>query len=430
MRGVSFRSVNSRPQRQRGFIITIELILITTVLIIGTLVGVVAIRDALVKHYAQKQSREVYVSDANGSVLGKALDFDEHDAPRIPYIDRTAPAGSDGVQRNFRALIGVRDDRFTSREPVYYPTANCTGTPCIKSTSNELSDSYDIAGDGAAGAVSYLSALQAGPNYAIGNSGTDVKGFLFRETSAACPYSPEMVGSRYVSQKVVPGLPCESVAPASGAAEPGTGGATNASGPDITDAYTDCIVGTDITGAIIPCSCPSGYSSEGDVINALDAEIQNSVNVGIDATRGFVKNLVALEIGTICCQDGYSLAPSNLADTVAFAILVPSIELAIGSVGGVDRKVQQTIESVDDALFNEPTLQCVRDGGASTTDPVDPVVDASVERSLQLRLAEPVPSANDESQNALAPFAAPFQVNLPANVASDDWIYIPPDGEG
>ncbi len=293
-----------------------------------------------------------------------------------------------------------------------------------------MSDSYDIAGDGAAGAVSYLSALQAGPNYAIGNSGTDVKGFLFRETSAACPYSPEMVGSRYVSQKVVPGLPCESVAPASGAAEPGTGGATNASGPDITDAYTDCIVGTDITGAIIPCSCPSGYSSEGDVINALDAEIQNSVNVGIDATRGFVKNLVALEIGTICCQDGYSLAPSNLADTVAFAILVPSIELAIGSVGGVDRKVQQTIESVDDALFNEPTLQCVRDGGASTTDPVDPVVDASVERSLQLRLAEPVPSANDESQNALAPFAAPFQVNLPANVASDDWIYIPPDGEG
>lgn len=426
----SLQSHNSTPgvKRQRGFIITVELILITTILVIGTLAGVVAIRDALVKQYAQKQSREVYVSDANGQVLGKAVDFDEHDAPRIPYIDRTLPPGTDGVQRNYRVLIGVRDDRFTSREPVYYSTENCTGTPCIKATSDERADSYDVASDGAAGAVSYLNALQGGPNYGIGrDTSGGFKGYLYRETSVACPFTPDAVVSRYISQKVVPGLPCEPVATSSGGTTTtGTTGGT--SGPNIVEAYTDCIVGTDLTGAIIPCSCPSGYTDEGDVINAIDAEIQNSVNVGVDATRGFVKDLVPLQVGTICCPSGYSLDPANLADTVAFAILVPSIELAIGTVGSVDAKIQTTIQAVDDVL-NNTALQCVQDGVAPPTDS-GTVVESSVERTLQLHLAEPVSSPNDQTQNALAPFSAPFQVNLPADVAEDSWIYIPPDGEG
>ena len=139
-------------RRQGGFIITVELLLIATILVIGSIVGVIAIRDALVKRIAQQRSQAVLVIDDSGRVLGEALGFDEHEAPLVSYIDRTVPpAAPDPDHRNYRALIGVRDDRFTTREPVYYSGENCTGTPCMKLASDEDTDSigYDgIAGTG------------------------------------------------------------------------------------------------------------------------------------------------------------------------------------------------------------------------------------------------------------------------------------------
>ncbi len=414
--------------KQRGFIITIELILITTILVIGSFVGIVAIRDALVKHYAQKQSREVYVSDASGIVLGQAVDYDEHEAPRIPYIDRTAPVDADGIQRNYRALIGVRDDRFTGREPVYYHGLNCTGTPCIKASSDERADSYDIAGDGAAGAVGYLYALQGGPTYAIGSAPSGVQGYLYRQGAQACPYTPDQIQSRYISQKVVPGIPCENVSASSGSASADTTAtATSSDATAVTDAYTDCIVGAPIGGVLSSCSCPSGYNEQNDVISAADAEIQQSIDAGITATLGFVKGLQPYQVGTICCQDGYALDDTGLGDTIAYAVIEPALQdLALDA-----RKLARTLEAVSAALPNQQTtFQCFA-GTPPAEPPAEPPSESpSVERTLVLKLAEPVTTPDDATQNALAPFTAPFRVNLPTNVADDNWIYIPPDGEG
>jgi hypothetical protein len=255
-----------KPQRvkQKGFIITIELILISTVLVIGTFVGVVAIRDALFKQYIQKQSRDVYVTDSDGRVLGKAIDYDEHEAPRIPYIDRTVePASPDPAHRNYRALIGIRDDRFTSREPVYYDGANCTGTPCIKAPSDETADNVGIDNLSATGAVGYIYKLQDGPTYAIGRSPDGIKGYLFRETANSCPVSPELIQSRYISQKVVTGSPCEAVSV-------GTGGGD---GDFVADADTSCLVAADDPLGLIPdCTCPAGFTDQNDVLRAADNE--------------------------------------------------------------------------------------------------------------------------------------------------------------
>ena len=82
-----------------AFVITLELILLVTILFIGTLVGIVAIRDALIKRYVSQQSQVTVVVDAEGRLLGEAVGFDEHDAPRLFYIDRTQST-------NYRTLIG------------------------------------------------------------------------------------------------------------------------------------------------------------------------------------------------------------------------------------------------------------------------------------------------------------------------------------
>ncbi len=210
-------------QYQGGFIITLELILVSTILVIGTFIGVVALRDVLFKQYVEKQSRDIYVSDSNGLVLGQALSFDQHEAPRIPYIDRLVPPLSpDPAHRNYRALISIRDDRFTTREAVYYDGENCTGTPCIKAPSDEKEDNIGIDNVAATGAVGYLYKSQAGPTYAIGRSPNGITGYLFRDTGNACPISPDAVRSRYMSEKVVTGSPCESLETSSTETTPGT----------------------------------------------------------------------------------------------------------------------------------------------------------------------------------------------------------------
>ena len=79
-----------RARGQAGFVITLELVLIFTILGIGLLVGLVAIRNALFKWFVNKQAQTVWVYDSSdpAKVLGPVRDFDEHEAPRLFYIDR------------------------------------------------------------------------------------------------------------------------------------------------------------------------------------------------------------------------------------------------------------------------------------------------------------------------------------------------------
>lgn len=243
-----------RAEGERGFIITLELVLIFTILGIGLLVGIVAIRNALFVWWQKKQSHTVWVYDStpapNGPiVLGPARDFDEHEAPRLFFVDRSfsaldpagdpPPIGVDAAWqgRNFRAFIGVRDDRFTSRHRIFYENSlDCGVTStggavqaCIVAAGLEVGDNLAIGkvqvsvldGTGGvsssgtaeisdAGGIGYLYPLQQGPSYGIGRDLDDLTGLpgtLYRETTTSC--TPANVRSRWTSQTVTGGLPCE-----------------------------------------------------------------------------------------------------------------------------------------------------------------------------------------------------------------------------
>lgn len=367
--------------RQAGFVITIELILIITILVIGSFAGLVAIRDALIKRHFSKQSEEVTVYDATGTRLGKAIGFDEHEAPRLFYIDRTVPPLSpDPNHRNYRALISVRDDRFTSREPVYYEGENCTGTPCIKSPSDELSDSRGLSGDIHTGVTGYLYALQNinGPTYAIGSSPDGIQGYLYRSTANACAVPAQTLQSRFLSQKVITGSPCE-----------------NYEAPTDSPPDTSCVLDDPVVG----CSCPAGYTDQGNILSLYLPQAQLLANTLLAPIPG----VDAPTLGTVCCEDGSTLEEdSSLTETLVFIALDQySQELPDNQ--------RRAVRDVIRPYAGE--LRCIT--------------------TFEFREAIEVPDPNNETANALAGFTAPFLVDLPAGgVSADSWQTTAPDGEG
>ncbi len=126
----------SRPQSSGGFIVSLELILIFTVLIIGTLVGVMAVRNALFTLREGRLTSMVIVKDSTAPdpILIKPVNYDLCEAPQIlcrdfgfTPADTMTPGPTEGLQ----ALVGVRPDRFVSRNRIYFDAAGCTGTPYI-----------------------------------------------------------------------------------------------------------------------------------------------------------------------------------------------------------------------------------------------------------------------------------------------------------
>lgn len=403
---------------QRGFVLTIEFIVISTILVIGIFVGVAALRDSLIKQSQRQVTDRMLVADANGQVLGPVVAFDEHEAPLVPYIDRTQPPDSRGVVRNQRILIGIRDDRFTSREPIYYTGENCTGTPCIKSRSDEYADSLDIAGDNRAGAVSYSLAQQNLLNYGIGRSKAGVQGDLFRESANSCPGNGAEIRSRYVSQKVVAGQPCELIEQVSSEPQP-TGKFVV-----VGEADTACLVGTSLSdplGVLPPaCSCPEGYAQQDAALDAAGDEIQVALDIGYDELKGGVIKRLAppVDVGTVCCPAGSTLAGQTLPNTVAFFVI--ENQLSVGNVKPKD--LVKSIDALNEALAPEP-LVCVEEVYEPGGEPISPLVN--------LKIAEPVPSGEDHADRTLERFTAPFRIDTPADgIGTGDWYHIPPDGEG
>lgn len=384
---VALRGRASR--KQGGFIITIELMLIITILIIGSLAGIVAVRDALFKHYVNRQAQTVLVSDANGVVLGTPVDFDEHEAPRIFYIDRSLiPAR--------RALIGIRDDRFTGREPLYYQGASCRGEPCIKRPSDELVDSRSTDGIVGTGAVGYLYGLQGTPTYAIGRSPDGLPGRLYRETLDSCPFELDQVGSRWLSQKVVAGEPCE---------------------PYVIDelpgvpAYLGCLVNLGQVAGVSCTGVPEGYVVQTDILDQAGLVVGMDLKQLLQAQGTPIPGVLGdqlpeTRVGEVYCPAGTRLDDTNLIDLVVAYTLDTLLE--------ADPLLAPTIQNLLDVLNLAPgELQCLADGGAGI-----------------LMLAESVPGAGDPGRNALDGLTPPFQLNLPAATDPDSWIHTPPNEEG
>lgn len=205
---------SSSSIRQAGFVISLEAVIIATILGIGLIVGIVAVRDALFRKALSIRNMNFYVFDSTPDesiAIGKVISFDEHEAPWVPFIDYD-PLG-DG--RNHRALIGVRDDRFTSRQPIFYTGAACTGNPCIAEAGEEAPYNFGVDGIATTGAVGYLYALQ-GLSYGIGAGPADDAGTPFDETLVGRLYRQGVgacgpVVSAWDSQRVVTGSPCITV---------------------------------------------------------------------------------------------------------------------------------------------------------------------------------------------------------------------------
>ncbi|MFT7052490.1 MAG: hypothetical protein ACJAU1_000034 [Psychromonas sp.] len=367
--------------KQQGFIITLELLLIVTILVLGTLGGVIAIRDALVKHYSNQQAQKTLVVDDNGAVLGEAVDYDEHDAPRIFYIDRT-------LEQNYRVLIGVRDDRFTSREPIYYSGSQCSGDPCIKSISDEATDSQGIDSLPGTGSVSYFNALQGQPNYAIGRGDEGLQGFLYRESIQQCPVNSSEIGSRWLSQKVVSGEPCEEY---------------SAESSGTSAAYADCLIDTGDD-----CQCPVNYLDQSDILSTYLPEIETQLFTVIASINNVLlptgQQIEDVTIGTLCCPEASSLSGVDLVDAATYSIV--------------------------NTLINDPNLQ-LNNGIKNRLDNIISPLQGELlcESLAQFKLAVSVPSANDPDKNALEPFLSPFWVNLPLDSSEDNWQSIAPTGE-
>ncbi|MDC3211146.1 hypothetical protein NQU47_01085 [Pseudoalteromonas distincta] len=380
---------------QQGYILTIELILIITILIIGSIGGVILVRDALIKRHQTKVDNQITVVDANNRPLGIAVSFDEHQAPLIFYTDR-------GANNTYRALIGIRDDRFTSREAVYYDAPNCQGNPCLKGLSDEATDSQGVSKLNNTGNVSYINALQQGPNYAIGQLGNTVIGQLLRSTPQQCPANSEQILSRYVSQKVVTGSPCESFEidkqPADSSCLVGV------------TALGRPLVGTDGRELAVSCdTCQTGYESQGDILDLYLPEVESLLKDALKALKfvGIGTNF-DIELGTICCPEGTRLEEDeNIVETLVFTILQTTFELA-----GIDLVNNLIISETLSLIGIEPGITYCK-------------------TSLNLVNAEQVINITT-GEPALSSLTPPFKVLLPVHSGqnSTTWIHTPPKGEG
>ena len=204
------RRTRSPGRRQAGFIISMEAVLVISILGIGLFVGLAAVRNALFKYYLARQdlSFVVYDSSTPPRWLGTAVGFDAFEAPLLPFVDYGVKHPADANARNLRALVGVRNDRFTSHQPVFYSEANCTGTVCIAQETSSGS-----------GAVAALYAMQDGPVYAVGAGlEKERQGALYRSSEGPCVAAAML--SKWVSQQRVPSNDslCFAVSPALDAA--------------------------------------------------------------------------------------------------------------------------------------------------------------------------------------------------------------------
>lgn len=324
--------VQQIKKSQQGYVLTIELILLVTILVIGSFVGIVAVRDALFKQKVKQLDNTILVTDNNGTVLGEMFNLDEHDAPQLFYIDRT----STDPEQNYRALIGVRDDRFTSREPIYYTELNCQGAPCIKPVSTESLDSSGVSRLPNTGAVSYFQALQGAPNYAIGRSPNGIPGHLFRETIQDCEL-PELIGgigspigSRYISQKVITGEPCES--PFNLPLDVGQAPLTcSASDGGLGIATCDAACGSN-NGS---CACPAGYYEvSGGLVDTLGLDGQ-CCPIGTEFEN---TSLLGLGVSALCTglnlKKAVSVPDINNPSQNALESFTPPFQINLPAAGG------------------------------------------------------------------------------------------------
>ncbi len=120
--------IRPHTRSQSGFIITVELILIFTIVILATLVALAGVRNALIDSGIAFRRPLVFDSAVpDAQLVGKVVDFDDSETARVLRLDP-----NDGLT----ILLGVRSDRFATHTPVFYSADDCTGTAYVHDPSS------------------------------------------------------------------------------------------------------------------------------------------------------------------------------------------------------------------------------------------------------------------------------------------------------
>ena len=125
--------MRSRHRRAAGFIVTIELLLILTILVIGTFAGCAMLRNELIQLRVNKEFSGVILRDSSDDgggfddAFGKPVSYDLCEAPEILCKDFGFSTGvtTAGATEGLYALVGVRATHFVSRNRVYFDGTTC-----------------------------------------------------------------------------------------------------------------------------------------------------------------------------------------------------------------------------------------------------------------------------------------------------------------
>lgn len=212
------------PQKEFGYVISIMLVMLFSVVGVGLLFGMAPLRDAYLKREQFQNSIDLQILyDNDGSpgglstILGRAAILDEHETPLLAFSDFNQSYA--GTSVNYRVLIGVRDDRFTSRQQIYYTTDNCTTQVSTGNIGDIACIMVPGSEDGGAFASpSYQLATQAGvsigsgfpqKSYGVGRKEDNIDptdyglpGWLWRQTNSDCDASS--IRSRWNSKSLSP----------------------------------------------------------------------------------------------------------------------------------------------------------------------------------------------------------------------------------
>lgn len=141
--------LGASPQRrhEQGFVVTVELLLVLTILIVGSLVGLIALRNGLFRLAEARHNSTLFVKDSAADTKRlKPFGFDQCEGPRILCKD---------PETDLSALLSVRRNRLASRDQVYYLMPNCLGMPFLAPPDDPVLP------------VGYFNALQ-GRSYGVG----------------------------------------------------------------------------------------------------------------------------------------------------------------------------------------------------------------------------------------------------------------------
>lgn len=152
-------------KRQAGFVITVEALLLFTIVVIAVIVALAAVRNALIESGIFLRPVLVFDSTAPDPLLvGKVFDLHDTETPRVLRRD---------PNNGLSVPLGVRRGRLTTHAPVFYTLPGCLG-PAYVTGPGFLSDARVSQYHQLHGVIYAVGADPGGPGLLFRDDGTTV----------------------------------------------------------------------------------------------------------------------------------------------------------------------------------------------------------------------------------------------------------------